>query len=103
MFFYSNKIYFKFNNINEFNKIYDINNNIKLIWPRESGPDAGPINLGSRCWTQENWVWTRTHYLWVQTPEPWVRQGCKTQVIWVCAAATPTQPGVGTPFQPQFS
>jgi len=49
MFFYSNKIYFKFNNINEFNKIYDINNNIKLIWPRESGPHARPINLGSRC------------------------------------------------------
>ena len=26
-FFYSNKIYFKCNNINEFNNIYDINNN----------------------------------------------------------------------------
>ena len=55
-FFYSNKIYFKFNNINEFNKIYDINNNIKRIWLRESGPDARPLNLGSRSWTQENWV-----------------------------------------------
>ena len=29
--FNSNKIYFKFNNMNEFNNIYDINNNIKLI------------------------------------------------------------------------
>jgi hypothetical protein len=28
IFFDSNKIYFKFNNI------YDINNNIKLIWPK---------------------------------------------------------------------
>jgi hypothetical protein len=28
---YSTKIYFKFNNMNEFNNIYGINNNIKLI------------------------------------------------------------------------
>jgi hypothetical protein len=34
MFFYSNKIYFKFNNMNELNNIYDINNNIKLILPK---------------------------------------------------------------------
>jgi len=34
VFFDSNKIYFKFNNFNEFNNIYDINNNIKLIWPK---------------------------------------------------------------------
>jgi len=30
----SNKIYFKFNNFNEFNKIYDINDNIKLVCPK---------------------------------------------------------------------
>jgi hypothetical protein len=30
MFFYSNNIYFKFNNINEYNNIYNIKNNIKL-------------------------------------------------------------------------
>jgi hypothetical protein len=37
MFFYSYNIYFKFNNINEHNNIYNINNNIiiiKLIWPK---------------------------------------------------------------------
>jgi len=34
MFFYGNKIYFKFNNINEINNIYNINNNIKFIWPK---------------------------------------------------------------------
>jgi hypothetical protein len=31
-FFYNSKIYFKFNNINKFNNIYDINNDIKLIY-----------------------------------------------------------------------
>jgi hypothetical protein len=36
MFFYSNKIYFKFINMNEFNNIYDINNNIKLLLPKFS-------------------------------------------------------------------
>ena len=36
MFFYSNKIYFKFINMNEFNNIYDINNNIKVILPNFS-------------------------------------------------------------------
>ena len=30
-FFDSNKIYFKFNNINEFNNIYNINSNIKFV------------------------------------------------------------------------
>jgi hypothetical protein len=34
MFFFSdsNDIYFKFNNFNEYNNIYNINNNIKLVW-----------------------------------------------------------------------
>jgi hypothetical protein len=27
-----NNIYFKFNNMNEFNNIYNINKNIKLVW-----------------------------------------------------------------------
>jgi hypothetical protein len=31
-FFDSNNIYFKFNNMNEFNNIYNINKNIKLVW-----------------------------------------------------------------------
>jgi hypothetical protein len=33
-FFDSNNIYFKFNNINEYNNIYNINKNIKLAWPK---------------------------------------------------------------------
>jgi hypothetical protein len=31
-FFDRNNIYFKFNNMNEFNNIYNINKNIKLVW-----------------------------------------------------------------------
>jgi len=31
VFFYSNNIYFKFNNINEYNNIYNIINDIKFI------------------------------------------------------------------------
>jgi len=34
IFFDSNKIYFKFNNINEIKNINNITNNIKFIWPK---------------------------------------------------------------------
>jgi hypothetical protein len=37
-----------------------------------------------------------------RTPKSWARRGCKTQVTWVCAPATPNQLGSEALSSPKF-